>query len=101
MSLCELKFGQKWNLIYKAIQDGFKSSDFHSKCDDKPNTLIIIKSINGNVFGGYTEQTWNHTDGYKNDPNSFIFSLINKLNKTIKVKSTKDFSIYCINNEGP
>jgi hypothetical protein len=37
MSLCELKFGQKWNLIYKASQDGFKSSDFHSKCDDKTN----------------------------------------------------------------
>jgi hypothetical protein len=57
--------------------------NFHSKCDDKPNTLIIIKSINGNIFGGYTEQSWSGK-GYRFDPNSFIFSLNNLKKKTIK-----------------
>jgi len=60
LSLCEFSIDQKWNLIYRASQDGFEAAKFHARCDNKPNTLIIIKSTNGNVFGGYTEQTWNH-----------------------------------------
>jgi hypothetical protein len=114
-SLCEFPIDQKWNLIYRASQDGYEAAKFHSKCDNKPNTLIIIKSTNDNVFGGYTEQTWN--DGgchimnsprrnfdpniYKSDPNSFIFSLTNKLNKPIKIKWSKNNGIYCNSNYGP
>jgi hypothetical protein len=101
LSLCEFSLNQKWNLIYRASQDGFEAFSFHTKCDNKPNTLIIIKSTNGNVFGGYTEQTWNHTGNYKDDPNSFLFSLINKLNKPIKIKWSKNNGIGCISNYGP
>ena len=50
MISCEFPVDQKWRLIYKESKDGFKSSDFHSKCDDKPNTLAFIKSLNGNIF---------------------------------------------------
>jgi len=101
LSLCEFSIDQKWNLIYRASQDGFESIKFHSKCDNKPNTFIIIKSTNGNVFGGYTEQTWNHNGGYKADPNSFIFSLINKLNEPIKIKWSRYNGIYCEKSHGP
>ena len=48
-SLCEFPVDQKWNLIYRASRDGFEAFNFDSKCDNKPNTLVIIKS---NVFGG-------------------------------------------------
>ena len=103
MCLCEFPINQKWKLIYRASQDGFEASTFHTKCDDKPNTFIIIKSKNGNVFGGYTEQTWNHTGGYKTDPNAFIFSLINKItNYTLKMNcDDHENSIYCSNIDGP
>ena len=98
---CEFPVDQKWNLIYRASQDVFEASSFHAKCDNKPNTLIIIKSTNGNVFGGYTEQTWNQTGKYKADPNSFIFSLINKKNKPIKMKLSRSYGIFCHSNYGP
>jgi hypothetical protein len=102
LSLCEFPVRQKWNLIYKATKDGFETVNFHSKCDNKTNTLIIIKSTNDNVFGGYSEQTWNHVYGcHKADPNSFIFSLINKLNKPIKMKWSQNYGIYCSNYYGP
>jgi hypothetical protein len=100
MSLCEFKFGQNWNLIYKASLDGFEASDFHSKCDDKSKTLVIIKSTNGNVFGGYTEQLWNNGCSFKIDPNAFIFSLINKENKPLKVKCSPNNGIRCDHNYG-
>jgi len=73
LALCEFPVDQKWNLIYRASRDGFEASSFHSKCDDKPNTLVIIKSTNGNVFGGYTEQSWNlKSNSYSNLGQSFI-----------------------------
>ena len=58
MNLCEFPIYQKWNLIYRATQDGFEARDFHSKCDNKSDTLIVIKSTNGNIFGGYTVRNW-------------------------------------------
>jgi hypothetical protein len=99
-SLCEFPVHQKWNLIYRASQDGFEASQFHTKCENKPNTLVVIKSTNGNVFGGYTEQTWNPSNNYKADPNSFIFSLINKLNKPLKIKWSQN-GIFCNSSHGP
>jgi hypothetical protein len=75
--LCDIQTTKKWNLIYRASKDGFGAKDFHSKCDKQPNTLIIIKSENGNIFGGYTEQDWTPNNYLKTDKNSFIFSLIN------------------------
>ena len=84
--LCDFPIDQKCNLIYRASRDGFEAFNFNAKCDNKPNTLVIIKSTNGNVFGGYTEQSCSSEVYYKDDRNSFIFSLINKLNKPIKIK---------------
>jgi BTB/POZ domain-containing protein KCTD9 len=106
MTLCEFPVDQKWRLIYKGSKDGFKASDFHSKCDNKPNTLVVIKSSNGNVFGGYTEQSWSNTDTVyeridKPDPNAFVFSLINKDNRPLKVKCSPNNGIRCSNSCGP
>ncbi len=45
----------KFTLIYQASKDGFKSSDFHRKCDNQTSTLVVIKTNLKNktyVFGG-------------------------------------------------
>ena len=44
-------------LLYRASRDGWASSTFHSYCDNKGSTVTVIKSGN-NIFGGYTEQSW-------------------------------------------
>jgi hypothetical protein len=100
MVLCEFASNQKFSLIYRESQDGFEAAKFHAKCDDKPNTFIMIKSENGNVFGGYTEQSWSG-NGPKNDSNAFIFSLINKINRPLKIKSDSSSSIKCDVDSGP
>ena len=103
MILCEFPAEEKWNLLYRASQDGFETAQFHSKCENKPNTLVVIKSTNGNVFSGYTEQSWKQTQtyDYKADPNSFIFSLMNKDNKPLKIKWSRNACFLCRNNYGP
>ena len=89
-----------YDLIYKASRDGDKSENFHSKCDNIKNTLIIIKSKNGKIFGGFTTQFWNHS-GYVNDPLAFAFSIDNQ--KIYNIIDNKDgnFAIYAHNTYGP
>ncbi|CAH3158324.1 unnamed protein product, partial [Pocillopora meandrina] len=56
---------------------GWAVSTFHTSCDHRPNTVTIIK-YGQNVFGGYTDITWDSSDSYGNTSNSFIFSLRNE-----------------------
>jgi len=71
--------------LYRASRDGFSAEDFHSKCNGTESTLTVIKSVSGNVFGGYTDRAWHSNGGSLRDPNAFILSLINKENKPFKV----------------
>ena len=48
----------KLKLLYRASEHGYTASSFHEYCDDQGPTLIIIKSSEGWIFGGYTTQSW-------------------------------------------
>ena len=48
----------KCRLLYRASEHNFSSESFHDHCDDKGPTLVIIKSIEGWIFGGYTTKSW-------------------------------------------
>ena len=49
----------------------------------------------------YYDYRWSGNGIYKADPNAFIFSLINKLNKPIKIKWSKNNGIVCNSSYGP
>ena len=63
--------------LYQATIDGDGAINFHSRCDNIPNTLVLIKSAGNRRFGGFTTQKWESTNSgeWKVDPNSFLFSL--------------------------
>ena len=63
------------NLLYKLTRDGDSSSSFHNKCNNKGNTLTLLKTTRGYRSGGFTTQNWSSSGGYKNDNNTFLFSL--------------------------
>ena len=49
----------KWKLIYRASEHEYSAKSFHEYCDDvKGPTLIVIKSSEGWIFGGYTTKSW-------------------------------------------
>ena len=109
MEFLKIIFSQKYqtdniffNLKYRATKDGEKVLDFHKKCDNIPRTLVIIKTIKGIKYGGYTEQTWqneNEKNGeFKVDNQAFIFSLDNYNFYNIK-KGEK--AIWCHQQYGP
>ncbi len=47
-----------WRLLYRASEHKYTASSFHKQCNNKGPTLIIIKSSEGWIFGGYTTQSW-------------------------------------------
>ena len=61
------------NLLFRKSRDEFTLESFDIKCSGIPNTLTFIKSVNGNVFGGYNSKKWEYGGDY--DPSSLIFSI--------------------------
>ena len=58
-------------LLYRASRDG-DSTQFHSKCDGKQNTVTFVKSNNGRKFGGFANKAFNSSNSRINDPNAFV-----------------------------
>ena len=65
------------DLLYKASIDGDKAESFHNKCDFANSTLVLIKTTDGNRFGGYTTCNWRGSSIEKKDDFAFVFSLDN------------------------
>jgi hypothetical protein len=86
--------------LYQATIDGDGGINFHSRCDNIPNTLVLIKSAGNRRFGGFTSVQWTSpTSGeHKDDPNAFLFSLDKQ--KIYSYKNDKK-AIYCYKDYGP
>ena len=65
----------QFNILYKAINDSDRAEIFHEKCDQVKRTLVLIETINGKRFGGYTTQSWEGESINKKDNEAFVFSL--------------------------
>ncbi|KAJ5075908.1 hypothetical protein M0811_06770 [Anaeramoeba ignava] len=92
------EFFSKMKKGFSAKRDGFDSYEFHKKADEKGKTLVIIKTKDNFIFGGFTKvgftgdrKKWNqHTirhgggidydSGDIVDPDAFIFTLRNDKN---------------------
>ena len=86
--------------LYQATIDGDGGVNFHSRCDNIPNTLVLIKSAGNRRFGGFTSEKWESTTSgkYKDDKNAFLFSLDKQ-----KIYSYKNngYAIYNYKDSGP
>ena len=75
----EKRIGKIKNIkkLYQATIDGGDPINFHKKCDNINNTLVLIKSRNNTRFGGFTSKCWKsaQNETFEDDRNAFIFSL--------------------------
>ena len=73
--------------LYQATIDGDGAINFHSRCDNIPNTLTVIQSAGNRRFGGFTTQVWESVESYiyKDDKSAFLFSLDKKKYILIKM----------------
>ncbi|KAJ5075152.1 pep-cterm sorting domain-containing protein [Anaeramoeba ignava] len=76
------EFFSKMKKGYSAKRDGFNCKKWHDKVDNKGKTLVIIKTKDNFIFGGFTQIGWiSGKDGeHIEDSNAFIFSLRNDKN---------------------
>ena len=98
--LRNLRVGYK--LIYRASEHGGEAEDFHEQCDGVEGTLVIIKTKDDFLFGGYTKVSWDEEEEgkEKNDTNAFVFS-INLEKLYFYFDDRKRFNIICDKNKGP
>ena len=70
-----MKKGAKFKIAYKASELGDKASVFHQKCDNLEMSLVIIETIKGVRFGGFTTRQWEGNCIQKIDNEAFVFSI--------------------------
>ena len=88
----------KSTLLFRASRDGYKASNFHSKCDGKSNTVTLVETMTGRRFGGFTDAQWDQSSSYKTGSNGFIFSLDNN---EIYYNKNNQYNIYGTSGQGP
>ena len=85
-------------LLYRASRDGDSSLTFHRNCQGIANTVVIIETMKGKKFGGFTSKIWDTNGDYKYDEKCFLFSLDKR---QIYYNKDPEISILCLNNKGP
>jgi hypothetical protein len=92
-----------FRLAYRATRNGWRGFDFHDHCNFIPNTLTVIKSTKGYVFGGFINGRWNSYGTYNSDPYSFLYTLTNPSNipAVMKMKNSDGaYAFYTNENYG-
>jgi len=112
LSLTELNFlnkelkkvGKKMGgLLYQSTKDGNSVSNFHSRCDGHGATVVIYKSVNGNMFGGYTSRSWSNpiSGSYYTSSGCFLFRLRPSMERYDVKSGREDSAVYMQNTYGP
>jgi hypothetical protein len=92
----------KATLLWRGTRDGFSSSKFHSRCDNKGATFTVIKSSDGYIFGGYLSVSWNSSGNFISDSQAWLFSLNLPYINLVKLKCKSPAEAACGNSEcGP
>ena len=86
-------------LLFRKTKDGDSYETFHKLCDNKGDTVVLIKSTEGFTIGGYTPLDWDVASGSKKDKETFLFSLTQ--NKKFTKNNSNGYSIHCDKTCGP
>jgi len=89
---------QTSRLLYRGSQHGWNNRSFHNNVDGNNQTITIIKTVDGFIFGGFTGIDWGlGNKGWVSDTNSFLFTIKNPYNiSPIKITSNPNYIHYAI-----
>ncbi|KAJ5078844.1 kelch like protein [Anaeramoeba ignava] len=110
-------FFSKMRLAFSSQRDGAKGKIFHEKCDKQGQALVVILTLDGYIFGGYTkvgfdsdliwesERFKKEGMGHIKDPDAFLFSLANPKNyspfKVSPKDDSLDYAVFYHSTKGP
>jgi len=87
--------------LFVASKDGQSSTNFHSACDGKGTTVVIILTTTGNIFGGYAASSWTSSGSYVSASTSFLFRLRPSTRHYTMKKGKESYAIYRNKSYGP
>jgi hypothetical protein len=97
--------GQRLQLLFRGSRDNFQPGHFHGRCDGHRNTMTLIRSKNGCIFGGYTPVAWGSRNASVPDPSlkSFVFTIRNPHNIPARIFKQKEAAnaIHDYSGHGP
>ncbi|MDR3737666.1 MAG: TLD domain-containing protein [Terracidiphilus sp.] len=64
-----------YTLLYRGSRDGMSAAAFHSRCDGKGPTLVLVRCTKGWVFGGYAGTSWESSGRLVASPDAFVMSV--------------------------
>lgn len=89
------------NLLFRGSRDGFTAAEFHKKCDNIINTLVLVRTEYGKTIAGFTESPWNAVaNNYVHGTNKKCFLLSLDLREKM-VPNEQSYLTYCHPNYGP
>ncbi|KAK8798696.1 hypothetical protein WA158_007780 [Blastocystis sp. Blastoise] len=100
---------KKWKLLFRASEHSFSLEEFHEYCDNEGETVTLIKHLghrkHENIFGGYTDQSWDCSYSDTTYSKEFIFTLSNEHaippTKYDYVSEDKSRAVYHSSGHGP
>jgi hypothetical protein len=69
-------YGGRWKLLYRASRDGWAATDLHSRGDHEGSTVMVVRSKESEVFGGYLGPR-NYNARCTVCPSASLFTLVN------------------------
>ena len=82
-------YGKKFKskLIYQMSRDGNNKESMQNKIKNHSNIIVIVKTNENKIFGGYTSLKIEYNNKWKKDNKSFLYSV--DLNKKFNKKENK------------
>ncbi len=66
--------------IYNGSRDGWETAKFKDKVFNQGPTLIILKTSEGAICGGYTSKNWDGSNNWTDDIDAFVFNMTQRYN---------------------
>jgi hypothetical protein len=64
--------------IYNGSRDGWETAIYIQKVFNQGPTLIVLKTTEGAICGGYTSKNWDGSDKFTDDIDAFVFNMTHK-----------------------
>jgi hypothetical protein len=94
-----MKSTARFSLLYSGKKHGWNISDFHHLCDGIGPTVVLFQSSNGFKFGGFASIPWASSGDWKDDRESFLFSVDSR--ELLFKPTNYSKSIFHFSNWGP
>ncbi|CAG8686041.1 5496_t:CDS:2, partial [Acaulospora colombiana] len=93
----------KFKLLFRASRDGFHFTDFHLKCNNQDDVVLVMKVEDNQIFGGYNPVGWcGSGQNLRATPDSFIFFFDKQLrNPLISRVAVESMAIKSASSCGP